>query len=268
MNENAKYYFMEYLDTHQVYLNRKLTTIEHFIDEIPMIDECIGFQVWLDNQIANVMNAKIDKFREILATTPNAIKQSMIGFQLYRRNHQYLYSAYELAYAGLCEPCYNILRTTHESILALWYIATHPDESTDVIEYMYDNKRPGTQYSHGHFLTHLYTGEMEQSMKKIFSGLSGKAHSNIFGMQNTEQYSLDQIKDCFWSIQIQSFYNLVSTIETLAQNEDLRPIVLGRNVLNFVERLKNHIGRQDKTIADYFPNKENWTERFYLYHPH
>ena len=230
MTTAVRYYYKEYLNTHQVYLNRKLKTIENLIDEIPIIEECMGFQVWLDDQIANIINSNEDKFREIHVEKPNIAKQLVIGFSLYRRNHQYLFSAYELAYAGLCEPSYNILRTVHESILALWYITTHPNESTNVLEYMRNNNREGIKYNHNHFVQSLYIGEMEKSMRQIFSDLSVKAHSNVFGMENTEQYSLEQIKDCFLSIRTQSFYNIISNIENLAQNSDLNKVVLGHDV--------------------------------------
>jgi len=267
MAKDVRYYYKEYSNTHQVYLIRKLKTIENLIHEIPIIEECIGFQFWLDEQIAVIINSNEDRFRKIHVESPNIAKQIVIGFSLYRRNHQYLYSAYELAYAGLCEPSYNILRTVHESILALWYIAIHPDESTDVLEYMYNNKRKGRQYSHGYFLQSLYIGEMEKSLKSQYSELSVKAHSNIFGMKNTEQYSVEQIKDCFWFIKTLSFYNMISNIENLAQNSDLNKVVLGYDVVSFVERLKNEIAGQSKTIPDYFPNKGNLREKFYLYRP-
>lgn len=267
MTEDIRHYYREYSNTNQIYFNRKLKTIENFIDEIPIIEECIGFQVWLDDQIAQLINSNEEKFKEIHVTEPNIAKQIVIGFSLYRRNHQYLFSAYELAYAGLCEPSYNILRTVHESILSLWYITTHPNESANVLEYMKDNNKEGTKYNHNHFVQSLYIGDIEKSMREVYSGLSVKAHSNILGMKNTEQYSLDQIKDCFWSIKTQSFYNIISNIENLAQNSDLRKVVLAQNVVLFVERLKNEIGGKKKTIADYFPNKGNYKKNFYLYRP-
>jgi len=267
MADDTRYYYKEYSNTLQTYFNRKLKTIENFIEEIPIIDECVGFQVWLDEQIANLINSNEEKFREINVKTPNIAKQLLMGFSLYRRNHQYLLSAYELAYAGLCEPTYNILRTVHESILALWYITTHPDESANVLEYMRDNTREGIKYNHNHFVQSLYIGELEKSMRDVFSGLSVKAHSNVFGMKNTEQYSIEQIHDCFLSIRIHSFYNIISNIENLAQNSDLREVVLAHDVISFVERLKNEIGGKNKKIADYFPNKGDLKEKFYLYRP-
>ncbi|MGB6463676.1 MAG: hypothetical protein WBF38_05580 [Nitrosotalea sp.] len=268
MTTNSRYYYKEYSNTHQVYLNRKLKTIENCIDEIPIIDECIGFQVWLDAQMAEIMTSKEEKFMEIHIEKPNIAKQIVIGFSLYRRNHQYLFSAYELAYAGLCEPCYNILRTVHESILASWYVTTHPDESEDILEYMSNNKKEGvTKYGYNHFVQSLYTGDTEKSMRLQYSELSAKAHSNILGMKNTEQYSIEQVKDCFWFIKILSFYNIISTIENLAQNSDLRTIVIRDDVKLFIEKLKNASASSDKNIADYFPNKENWSKNFYLYQP-
>lgn len=267
MTDNVQHYYREYSHTHQVYLNRKLKTIENLIDKIPIIEECIGFQVWLDEQISAILVSNEEKFRKILVETPSIGNQIVVGFSLYRRNHQYLDSAYELAYAGLCEPAYNILRTVHESILALWYVATHQNESTDILEYMRDNKREGTRYDHNHFVQSLYTGEMEISMRSIFSGLSGKAHSNIFGMTTTEQYDVKQIKDCFLSIRAQSFYNIISNIENLAQHPDLHQRVLQQDIVTFVERLKNEIAGTHKTIPDYFPNKGYFKEKFYLYRP-
>ena len=117
MSENSINYYKEYSNTRAVYLRRQLKTIENFINEIPIIDECIGFQIWLDDLIAKFINDNEEKFRKINQKTPDMGKQIAISFSLYRRNHQYLYCAYELAYAGLCEPSYNIMRTVHETIL-------------------------------------------------------------------------------------------------------------------------------------------------------
>jgi hypothetical protein len=169
MSEYVKYYYKEYSNTHQVYLNRELQTISNCINEIPIIEECIGFQIWLDNQIAEIINSNESKFTEINKKTPNIAKQMAVGFQLYRRNHQYLFSAFELSYSGLCEPAYSILRTVHESVLAQWYIATHPNDSADILEYMGDNNREGTKYNHNHFLQSLYIGEIADSMREQYS---------------------------------------------------------------------------------------------------
>ena len=267
MSENSRNYYKEYSNTREVYLNRKLKTIEKFIDEIPIIDECTGFQIWLDDLIAKLINDNEEKFRRINQETPQIAKQIAISFSLYRRNHQYLYCAYELAYAGLCEPSYNIMRTVHETILSIWYIATHPNESAEVEEYMRNHNKKGKKYDHNHFVQSLYVGELEKSMREVYSGLSVKAHSNIFGMENTEQYSVEQIRDCFWSIKTQSFYNIIANIESLAQNSDLRNILFTEKVITFIERLKDNIGGTKKTIADYFPNKGNLKDSFYLYQP-
>lgn len=267
MSENFRNYYKEYLKTHGVYQTRKLKTIETLIEEIPIIEECIGFQSWLDDLISKCINDNEEEFRKINQETPNVAKQIVIGFSLFRRNHQYIYSAYELAYAGLCEPSYNIMRTVHETILSIWYIATHQNESTSVQEYMFNHNRKGKKYDHNHFVQSLYVGELEKSMRDIYAGLSVKAHSNIFGMKNTEQYSVEQIKDCFWTIKIQSFYNIIANIENLAQNSMLRSILSTNEVITFIERLKNDMGGIKKTIADYFPNKDNLKDSFYLYQP-
>lgn len=267
MGEESRYFYKEYLDTHDVYCNRRLRTIKELINEFPIIEECIGFQFWLDDEIAKVINAEEGKLRILLEKNPKAIKQLVVGFSLYRRNFQYLYSAFELACTGLCEPAYNILRTVHESILALWYVTTHQDESEDILEYMRNNNATKTKYNHNHFLQSLYSGDIKEGMKKVYSGLSVKAHSNIFGMDNTEQYNIKQIKDCFWSIRLQSFYNIVSNIENLVQEPTIKKIILTPDVISFIERLKNEIGGIDKQIGNYFPNKNDIGKNFVLYNP-
>ena len=159
------------------------------------------------------------------------------------------------------------MRTIHETVLSIWYIATHPNESTEILEYMRNHNKKGKKYTHNLFVQSLYIGELEKSMREIYAGLSVKAHSNVFGMKNTEQYNVEQIKDCFWSIKIQSFYNIIATIENLAQNSDLRNILFTKKVITFIERLKYNIGGNKKTIADYFPNKGNLKDSFYIYQP-
>jgi len=44
MGEESRYFYKEYLDTHDVYCNRRLRTIKELINEFPIIEECIGLQ--------------------------------------------------------------------------------------------------------------------------------------------------------------------------------------------------------------------------------
>ena len=64
MSENSINYYKEYSNTRAVYLRRQLKTIENFINEIPIIDECIGFQIWLDDLIAKNKKNKEKKIRK------------------------------------------------------------------------------------------------------------------------------------------------------------------------------------------------------------
>lgn len=267
MVEEIKHYFDTYSKKHETYQNKKLISIENAITEIEIIEDCIGFQYWLDDQIAQFMNSNEEKFIEIHKENPKFSKQIVVGFSLYRRNFQYLYSAYELACTGLIVPCYNLLRTVHESILAIWYVGTHREESTEILEYMRNNKSTSTKYNHNHFLQSLYSGDMEKSMKKVYSGLSLPAHSNIFGMDNTEQYDVEETRLALRSIILQSFYNIVSNIENLIQEPMLKKLILTPDVISFVEYLKQKNADENNTIGNYFPNKNNLSETFVLYRP-
>lgn len=267
MVKEIRHYYDVYSKKHQTYVNKKLITIENLLTEIQIIEDCIGFQYWLDDKIAEFMNFNEQKFIKIHKENPKFSKQIVVGLSLYRRNLQYLDSAYELASAGLNAPCYNLLRTVHESILAIWYVTTHGDESAEILEYMRNNKSTTTKYNHYHFLQSLYTGEMEKSMKKVYSGLSLTAHSNIFGMDNTQQYSIEETKLSLNSIILQSFYNIVSNIENLVQEPDLKNLILVPDVVSFIENLKKGMADENNTIGSYFPNKNNLSDTFVLYRP-
>jgi hypothetical protein len=86
-------------------------------------------------------------------------------------------------------------------------------------------------------------------------------------MVTTEQYNVPQIRDCFWFIKTLTFYNIISNVENLCQISEFNKLVLGSEVKSFIERLKHALANENKTIPDYFPNKDDFRKRFRLYSP-
>lgn len=288
MKKEVRYYYKEYSNNHRVYFNRKLKTIENFIDDIPIIEETIGFQFWFDDMIAKILNSNNNEVNTSNKEELNIATQIAISHTLFRKNMLNLYSAFDMASADLYNASYTILRTVHESILMMNYLATHPNESQDIqnfmkrkhdkIKFYMDNKNntnksrknnKNKSYEPKVIRDGLYTNEMDAAMNSIYARLSMPAHPNIYeSFGPLEEFNLERIKDCFWFIKLESFYNIVFHVENFSRKPNLVKKIVTPDVLSFTERLKTDIGGKDKQMADYFSNKGDLGKDFILYIPH
>jgi hypothetical protein len=238
-------YHKKHSDVHQTFLNRRLLTIQNLLNDLLLDEECIGFQFWLGDEIAELSKRHKEEWM---------VLQKQIAHELYLKNTHYIYSALELACAGLCDPCYNLIRTIHESVLKMYYLFLFPQEAEEVHNDMEpDNK--SKKYNHNFLNQQLYSEQLQQSMRNQFRELSAKVHANYAGVGSTFTYSTEQIKDCLWFLRVMSFYNIVAEIE----NQALKPSIIEQDQLSkinqYLEKLRQSLVDEKGNMATYFPDK-------------
>jgi len=242
-------YYSRYSDVMRAFSNRKALTIEYFHKELLMDEETIGFQFWLSDEIATLSKKHSREWN------PNLQKQT--AHILYNRDLHYFYGALEQASSGLCDPCYNNLRTIYESILKMYYLWANPSDAENVNKDMENPKRP--KYDHNYLIQHLYSKNMQDSMRKFFREISAKAHSSYTGIAATFEYSAKQVKDCLDSILMLSFYNITAEVE----NQSLEPSILEESqftkIGNYLEKLRQVLVDEKGNMPSFFPDKpELW----------
>ncbi len=236
-------YSKKYSGVHDIFNNRRKLTIESLLKDLLIVEECIGFQFWLSDEIANLTK---------IHPTEWAHLQKQIAHELYNRNIHYLYSSLELALPGLCDPSYNNLRTVHESVLKMYYLWAFPEETESINESMEPGKK--SKYGHEFMIQRLYANELQDSMRRQFGELSVKSHSNYTGTGSTLDYSKDQVKDCLWFIQVMSFYNVCAEIENQASNPSILELGLVNKAASFLEKIRSMLVDSKGNMATYFPD--------------
>lgn len=236
-------YQTRYSEVHNTFNNRRSLTIELLLKDLLIVEECIGFQFWLSDQIANLAKAYPDKWANL---------QKQIAHELYNRNIHYLYSSLELSLPGLCDPSYNNLRTVHESVLKMYYLWAFPEEAENINESMEPGKK--SKYGHEYMIQRLYAKDLQDSMRCQFREMSVKSHSNYTGTGSTLEYSKDQVKDCLWFIQLMSFYNVCAEIENQAAKPTILEPIQGDKVGEFLKKLRAILADSQGNMATYFPD--------------
>lgn len=238
-------YNKKHSDVHQTFLNRRLLTIRNLSKDVLLDEECLGFQFWLSDQIAELSKRHREKWM---------VLQKQVAHELYLKNIHYIYSALELAYAGLCDPCYNLIRTIHESVLKMYYLFLYPGEADEVHNDM-DPDKKSQKYTHNFLNQRLYSEQLQQSMRKQFGELSAKVHANYAGTSSTFTYSTEQIKDCLWFLHVMSFYNIVTEIENQALKPSIIEEELSGKISQYLEKLRKSLVDEKGNMASYFPDK-------------
>jgi hypothetical protein len=222
-----------------------LLTIQNLSNEVLLDEECLGFQFWLSDEISELSKRHTKEWM---------ILQKQIAHELYLKNIHYIYSALELAYAGLCDPCYNLIRMIHESVLKMYYLFLYPAEADEIHKDMDPDKKP-QKYTHNFLNQRLYSEQLQQSMRKQFRELSAKVHANYAGTSSTFTYSTEQIKDCLWFLRVMSFYNIVTEIENVALKPTIIEEELSENIGRYLEKLRQSLVDEKGNMASYFPDK-------------
>lgn len=233
-----------------------MQTTKIFSRELSLVKDAIGFQFLLSDEIAKLSQLHPNEWASL---------QKQIANELYNRNLHYLYSSLELAEMGLCDPCYNNIRTIHESILKMYYIFVYPEDIENVHNDMEPNKRP--KYGHNFLINHLYSDAMQKTMRKQFGELSVKAHSNYAGVGTTLRYSPEQVKDCLWFLQLMSFYNIIAEVENQALKPSIIEEELSVKISEYLEKMRSNLVDESGNMATYFPDKDGVKEKLRIRPP-
>ncbi|MBI5377646.1 MAG: hypothetical protein HZA82_03385 [Thaumarchaeota archaeon] len=238
-----------YSRIHGTFSKRKQKTTEIYDELFQNTCYWIGFQHWLDSEIAEDTERHPKEWANL---------QKQIGHSLYTRNLHYLYAAVDLASMGLVDPCLNLLRTVYESMLKMYYLALFPDEA-DAIQNDMDKRIQ--KYAHGLLVEKLYTKETGAGCKRFFKLLSEKSHSNYSGMGHTVTYSPKHVEDCLRNILTLSFYNILAELE----NQITKPSMLEPELFKKIEPkcrdLLSTISSKNNTIAKFIPDKPEFAEK-------
>ena len=274
-SENA--YVNQYTSHKQHYSNQKLRSIEIFSKDVNLIEDVLGFQKWLDDKIATILNDNAKALK--IQTTENELDHNGITHFIYRKNWILLCSLYETGLSDEFNLPNIIMRTIHEGVLNLIFLSTHEDNASSVKMYMekqynkafnkFDEKHKGIQeYTPKYIRDTLFAEEMKESMNKVYGGLSIATHPNIY--ENTRQletYGERRVHEALWFVLRESFYNLVFFVENF-RNKSLiiNEIKKDGKIAAYIDSLKKRIV-EDEKIVDLFPNKNNLGHDFILYNP-
>lgn len=249
-------YSQRFSEVRNVFLKRHNLTLEKFPKIFLLNEECLGFQFWLEDQVAELSSKHKNEWANL---------QKQVCNELYVRNLHYLFSALELATMGLCGPIYNILRTVYESILKMYYIWAYPEEVQKILDDM-DNERH-TKYGHGFLITSLYEEKTKNSMKKLFNFLSINSHSNYTSIGHTIRYSENQVKDCLGLTLLFSFFNITSIAENLSSSPSLLENKQVEKLATYLEKIRSNIVNEKNEMSCYFPNKPDLFNRLKIRPP-
>ncbi len=266
----------EYMFYDEKQLERKAITMEKFLDEIIISKKFIGFQIWLNNFTASIVNPlKIEKTKEV--ENPD-IKQFVLAMQIFILNSKRLYHSLELTYTDAAESNYNLLRMVFESILFSFYLSTHVDKADDIIKFFNErfleidnpskkrkeytieeleiiNRRD--KYSPKNIRESLYVDQQRESMKKIYAILSTQSHANIETLNGSHyQYSEKRIRDFFWYIKSLSFYNIVAFLDNLPTTQNIIYEIINKEIVEVLNELKN-MASDNGMMGNFFPNHPN-----------
>ena len=279
MASNRNYeYINQYSFHHSYHDKQKLKSIENFIDDILLIEDVLGFQKWLDDYVAKILNSEDQKIQNLIRSDEDFMNQIAINHSLFRKNWISFCSAYEMGLSDEYNVHHSIMRTVHESILLLAYLATHEHEAKDIKLFMekkynqafgkFDEKhRKIKNFEPSHIRNSIFTDEMKESMNKIYGGLSIVAHPNIYqNAAKLEKYDPRRVNDSLWFLLHESFYNIIYFIENFRKNKELIKMILNEKIFLYIEDLKKKISKDGK-IPDFFPNKNNLGNDFVLYKP-
>jgi len=274
-NENK--FVNQYLFHKQYYSNQKLKSIELFTKDIMLIEDVLGFQKWLDDKISKILNN--DKEMLKAKTTENELVHIVLTHFIYRKNWILLCSLYETGLSDEFNVPNIIMRTIHEGVLNLIFLATHENEASAVKLYMekqynsafnkFDEKHKSIQqFTPKYIRDTLFTEEMKESMNKIYGGPSIATHPNIYeSTRKLETYDKRRVNEALWFVLRESFYNLVFFVENFRKNSlIIDKIKKDGKIFQYIDNLKNRIA-EDGKIVDLFPNKNNLGNDFILYNP-
>jgi hypothetical protein len=266
-----------------------LKTIEDHIQHYEIIEELIGFQYWLNNNVADIYNADTEYAKQ------NFSEASIHG--LFSLNLLSLYSAFITAQKNLMHQTIVNIRTVYESIPKMYYMSFFPDECGKVLlsEYISGKKdedaitilkSPITskiyeiynmayseqllnqlrdKYYFDWFLKKIYSVDQISRMKSTYSLFNTSSHSSIIRTGNLQPYSKYNTGDIFELIEILSFFNIASEVNGHRKMIELKkfPYV---ETARFMEEVRSKLAK-DGRMYSLFPDNPGISNKLIISPP-
>ena len=256
-------------------LGNKISTMNEFKNEIIISKKFIGFQIWLNNLTADIVNSS-----EIVKEKKHEkeIKQFALAMNIFVLNFKRLYNTLEMIYTDSAQSNYNLFRLIFESILFSFYLSTHPNETEEILKFFnerfseMDNpkKRKNDctpeeliirnrfeKYSPTKIRESLYVNAKRKSTKKIYDILSTQSHVGIETINGHHfQYSKNRVKDFFWYEKYLSFYNILAFLDNLPKIQNITNKIINGETTQILDEFKNTLSENNE-ISDLFPNHPN-----------
>lgn len=281
-------YHKEFCNLHNIYLNNELKSIQNHIFHYEIIEETLGFQSWLNTQVANVYNDDLEY------ATNHFSEASVHG--LFTLNLLSLYTAFITLPRNLINQTIPNIRTVYESLPKMYYLSFYPEhcgkillrehiegkqgrareilQSSKVakicemfsIEYSEDLLQElNKKYNYSWFRKQIYSEEQIVQQRKTYGLFSASSHGSMIRVQQMREYSKEEIGDLFELIELLSFFNINCELNGHRQmiKENKFPV---DEVINFSEKLRSRLARDGK-MHSLFPDKPEIAKKIILHPP-
>ena len=282
-------YHKEYNTFHDKCEYIHMKTIEDHIKHYEIIEELIGFQNWLNNQVADIYNADTEYARQ------NFSEASIHG--LFTLNLLSLYSAFITIPQNLVHQTIANIRTVYESIPKMYYMSFFPDECGKVIlcEYISGKKDEDAiniltspraskiyeiynmtyssellnqlrdKYHFDWFLKKIYSADQISRMKSTYSLFNTSSHSAITRVGNLQPYSKEDTGDIFELVEILSFFNIASNVNGHRKMIEARkfPFI---ETARFMEKIRSKLAK-DGNMYSLFPDNPEISNKLIISPP-
>ena len=118
-------YHDEFCKLHEIYKNNELKSIENHLPHYEIIEEALGFQSWLNTQVANVYNEDIEYGKHHFS------EASIHG--LFTLNLLSLYTAFLTLPRNLINQTVTNIRTVYESLSKMYYVSFYPEHCGKIL---------------------------------------------------------------------------------------------------------------------------------------
>lgn len=271
---NLKYFYSSYQEQQRLLKQRLKITITHF-SNYRDLEEILGFQYYLNKLFFEYGGKKI----------MNENKKEFVVHRLFYRNLQSLQSALYAIERDLLHPATTNLRTVHEAIPKMYYIALYPNDIKEIMAYEIihveryekanDVLREKTvknylggidlqfstskafaefkiKYSPNGFRDALYDKNRKKTIQDLYRQFSISVHPNLMRDVMTKKYDRFTTQTFFEFMTGLSYFNIEAHLEGAC--DLLHKFGLSDMSKKFLEKVKKP---EKRGMYEYFtPNKD------------
>lgn len=278
----------EFCNLHDLYLNNELRSIRTHLTHYEIIEETLGFQNWLNSEVANVYNDDLDYAER------NFSEASVHG--LFTLNLLSLYTSFLTLPRNLINQTITNIRTVYESFPKMYYVSFYPEQCGKVLlrEHIEGKKGQSREilqsskvtkicelyniayseelldelnkkYNYAWFRKQIYSEEQIKQQRKTYGLLSTSSHGSMIRVQQMRDYSEEEIGDLFELIILLSFFNINCELNAHSQmiKDHKFPV---KEVMAFSEKLRSKLSR-DGNMYSLFPDKPEIAKKILLHPP-